>query len=63
MLPTQNYPSIENLNPKPKVALLGGKKMLSWKYLLLGVIDQLKEMNASVPMDLGYSVESDNTQM
>ena len=42
--------------------LLGGK-MWSWKYLLLGVIEQLKEMNADVPTDRGHAVESDNSQM
>lgn len=43
--------------------LLGGKKMWSWKNLLLGVIEQLKEMNANVPKDRGHTVEPDRSQM
>lgn len=43
--------------------LLGGKKMWSWKNLLLGVIEQLREMNAGVPTDRGHAVEPDHSQM
>ncbi|KAB2632789.1 transcription factor MYB113-like [Pyrus ussuriensis x Pyrus communis] len=43
--------------------LLGGKVMWSGKNFLLGVIEQLREMNAGVPTDHGHTVEPDHSHM